>query len=304
VPTTDDARIPSWLRTHPRFEVIRWLGEGAFGVVVEAIDRETGRAYALKTLRPVAPEERLQLEADFASLVRLEHPNLVPVHALFIEGEHAFFAMDVVSGVDFLTYVRGPLPPPPPPTRPTLHVVFGTLVQEGGVSAYAGCSPAAIVRLRGALRQLAAGVEALHRAGKIHRDLQPENVRVDTTGRLTILDFGLMIDLGPARAASAHDGIVGTAAYIAPEQGDAERVTFASDWYSVGVLLFEALTGALPFSGSAEDVMLRKQSIPAPSPSLLVDGVPEDLERLCKRLLERSPERRAGAAEILEALKV
>ena len=104
-------------------------------------------------------------------------------------------------------------------------------------------------RMRSVLRQLVAGVSALHDKGKLHRDIKPPNVLVRPDGRVVILDFGLMSDTLPNPAA-ADDRMAGTPAYLAPEQHAGADASEASDWYAVGVTLYEALTGRLPFDGS------------------------------------------------------
>src|SRR5207249_3157196 len=126
----------------------------------------------------------------------------------------------------------------------------------------------AVERLRSALAQLATGLVALHSAGKLHRDLKPSNVVVTPEGRPVILDFGIAADMvaGEDPLRTAEDGIWGTAEYMSPEQGRGEA-SAASDWYAMGCMLYEALTGRLPFAGAALRVLLEKAQQDPPDPS-------------------------------------
>src|SRR5262249_45783206 len=145
-------------------------------------------------------------------------------------------------------------------------------------------TPCDVERLRLALPQLARGLHALHSAGKIHRDVKPSNIQVTSDGRVVLLDFGLVAEL--ERRQGADGMIVGTVAHKAPEQcaGDVQ-LTAAADWYGVGVVLFQALTGRLPFEGVPTRVLFEKQTEAAPRPSLLVQHIPRDLDDLCAELL-------------------
>ena len=158
-------------------------------------------------------------------------------------------------------------------------------------------------RLRVALLQLAEGVSALHQAGKLHRDIKPPNVLVSLEGRVVLLDFGLTADLeSSGRLQSSDRQVVGTVGHMSPEQAAGRGVTAASDWYSVGVVLFEAMTGRLPFVGDPDLVMITKRTQAASSPAELVDGLPEDLVSLCVALLERDPPRRPTGREVIARL--
>jgi len=158
-------------------------------------------------------------------------------------------------------------------------------------------------RLRSALRQLAGGIAALHEAGKLHRDLKPANVLVTTEGRVVILDFGIAADLGPgAVAAETLIHFIGTPAYMSPEQAAGQPAGPAADWYSVGVMLYEALTGVLPFVGMVEEVLARKQLVDPRPPDALVRDAPPDLARLAVELLRRAPEERPSGREVLARL--
>jgi len=153
-------------------------------------------------------------------------------------------------------------------------------------------------RLRPALRQLAQGIQALHQAGKLHRDIKPSNVLVTEEGRVVLLDFGLVTELAePERL-----GAAGTPAYMAPEQARADLLCPASDWYSVGVMLFEALTGRRPFAGDRQVVLQAKQDQDPPPPHVINPDAPADLSELCIALLARDPARRPGGTQILARL--
>jgi serine/threonine protein kinase len=268
-----------------RYEIGALLGEGAHGRVHDAFDLVRSERVALKLLAAPHDETRARwtMELDHRGLVRVF--DVGPSHV----------AMERVDGVDLVTHVRGPARAnDPSKLRPTLHLAFGTRVQEGNVSAFSPCDASALARARSAFSQLARAIRALHARGKVHGDLKPSNVVVEASGRVVVLDYGLAVDEGARR-----DDVVGTASYMAPEQSGAPA-TLASDAYAVGVMLFEALTGAPPFEGSAQEVMLRKQTLSAPRPSLLVDVDDDALDDACVRLLRRSVGERAGL-EILES---
>ena len=156
-------------------------------------------------------------------------------------------------------------------------------------------------RLRSCLQQLARGLSALHAAGKVHRDVKPSNILVDSSGNLFLLDFGLITD-ADFETGWTEDQAVGTAAYMAPEQAMGRRVGPEADWYSVGVLLYEALTGIRPFTGSNLQVLLEKQQSEPVPPSRIAPGAPADLAELCAELLRLEPASRPPGASILRRL--
>jgi hypothetical protein len=154
-------------------------------------------------------------------------------------------------------------------------------------------------RLRDAFGQLARGLHALHGARKVHRDIKPSNVLVTAAGRVVILDFGLVIGVSPGKRDTA---IVGTAHYMAPEQAAGGPVGPEADWYSMGVMLYLALTGVFPFRVSSDQVLERKQEAPPPPPGAWVPDLPRDLEELCIGLLRRSASARPKGRDVLRVL--
>ena len=164
--------------------------------------------------------------------------------------------------------------------------------------------PAHETRLRRTLRQLAEAIDHLHANNKLHRDLKPSNVMVARRGRVVVLDFGLSTEVVRQADSGTTEGggIVGTAGYMAPEQAAGRSLTKASDWYSVGVMLYRALTGQLPYSGSQLEVLINKQHEDAVPPNVLADGVPQDLNDLCVDLMARNPAERPTGAEVLKRL--
>ena len=271
----------------PRFEIRRELSAGGMGVVYEAFDRDLGELIALKTLRHAGGQWLARFKQEFRALHDVAHPNIVALGEFFDGACEPFFTMELVRGVNFLDHVRAVSSPSARPAATEL----------------AAGLPYDETRLRGALRQLAVGVSALHAAGMVHRDIKPSNVLVAHDGRVVLLDFGLVA--GAAAAHESADGAVGTVAYMAPEQALSGEVTPAADWYSLGVVLFEALTGALPHEGqTAYEIILNKQRQEPPRPRQLVDTVPLDLDELCVGLLQRNVRDRPQAGAILHALSI
>jgi serine/threonine protein kinase len=282
LPTAGPNRAPTARDDYPgefrgtgRFAVEERIGVGGMGIVYRAFDRERKHTVAVKTLRNVDATAIYRLKREFRSLSDLIHPNLVTLYELFSEEGQLFFTMEFVQGLHFLRYVRGgsdhrvsgalPVGVPPdalttihghPPSTDNVNAGLASAAQTQGHASPGdsgrsadSCSRRSLAlhqlsRLRAALRQLAEGVCLLHQAGKVHRDLKPSNVLVTDEGRVVVLDFGLVAELeGGGRNESTSFNIVGTIPYMSPEQAAGKELTPASDWYSVGVMLFEALTG-------------------------------------------------------------
>ncbi len=271
-----------------RFAILRRLGEGGMGVVFEARDLRQDRIVAIKTLSRVDAAGIYRMKREFRSIADVVHPYLVPLHELFADGELWFFSMELVAGERFDRYLRA---------SDDLRSIEGDPRTTLG-----GKAPVDQARLRTVLAQLAAGVQAIHDAGKLHRDLKPSNVLVAESAdgpRVAILDFGLASDVLSAGVTQTIErGVAGTPAYMAPEQARAEWATPASDWYAVGVMLFEALTRRLPFEGESLRMLMAKQTGAAPAVRSLNPSAPADLAELCDRLLARNPSERPTHADI------
>jgi len=300
------------LGTMARFTIQERLGGGGMGVVYRAFDRERGETVALKTMRQVDPMALYRFKNEFRTLADLAHQNLVNLFELFAVGDLWFFTMELIEGLDFISFVRQK-PIQPDRSETTEQGKLGgqrlkpTATEEASPAAKepraGGLSPAMVIRLRGALRQLAEGLYALHQVGKLHRDVKPSNVLVTAEGRVVLLDFGLAADLERSGTLANTEGkIVGTISYMSPEQAGGSPVSPASDWYSVGVMLYEAETGRLPHQGSFAQILSKKTTDDPPPPSALVEGVPGDLSGLCMELLDRVPENRPSGEEVLSRL--
>ena len=284
-----------------RFRLIRLLGQGGMGVVYEAEDGELGLRVALKLLPGLQPDLLRRFKKEFRAAANIRHPNVVRFGDLFSDGERWFFTMELVQGVDLFSHVRGlagdsnvsTLVPPDPDSEtvraPQQVVLPRRLAHKGTLD-----QP----RVRERFSQLAQGLAAIHAAGQIHRDIKPSNVLVTREGRVVILDFGLATE-GEVRTTFIG---AGTPAYMAPEQSSADPVTPAADWYSFGVMLYEALTGVLPFEGQAYEILYRKQHENAVPVRQLVPEVAPELAELCEILLIRAPDKRPDSCAILQAL--
>ncbi len=306
-----------------RYRVVAPLGKGAMGVVYRAWDRERQADVALKRLRRVDPERLLLFKNEFRSLADVSHPNLVALYELVGAEGDWLIAMELLSGGDFLHYVRGgaagatsdSLIPAVAEAADTVASLTETVQTVSSASGHGGshpvrrsrrvrpplAEPAQFVRLRTGLVQLASGVRALHAVGTLHRDLKPSNVRVTDDGRVVLLDFGVVAEIG-ARGHAAQRGLVGTPAYMAPELIDMPEPGPASDWYAVGVILYEALTGRRPFSGELPMILQAKARFEPDRPERFQPDLPPDLCDLCMALLARAPEDRPTGAEVLERL--
>lgn len=314
-------------RVADRFVFQRMLGFGASGTVYQAYDEVRGATIAVKSLTALDPGSLFRFKSEFRTLSNLAHPNLLQLHELITHGDQWLLTMELVEGTDFLSHVRpetGDEPASPRGDKDSTAVVSVSAMRPSAhgprESVPPSVPPRATVdeaRLRRAFAQLCEGLFALHRADRLHRDLKPANVLVaNADGRVVICDFGLTLEgvrprtLPPGapgleqRFASDSHEVAGTLVYMSPEQALAEPLSAASDWYSAGVILYQALTGRLPVSRSLDyDAAVEaKLNQRPPHPAQLCPGVSSELARLALALLEPDPGQRAGYAQAMRAL--
>ncbi len=273
---TDMGRVPREFSSE-RYRVVRELGRGGMGVVLEAFDKVLERRVALKILLSgdLAGSdalERFQLEARAAA--RLSHPNLVSVHEVGEEDGRPYLVMDYVEGESLAARIRrdGPLSP-----RAAADVAY--------------C--------------LAEALYVAHVRGILHRDVKPANVLVTNEGKPLLTDFGLAKEIESGRDNITESGyVVGTPAYMSPEQalGHRDQLDRRSDVYGIGATLYEMLTGKPPFVAPTLPAVLDKVVKEDPvSPKLLRGEVDRDIETICLKCLEKEPEARYASAKDLAA---
>jgi eukaryotic-like serine/threonine-protein kinase len=283
-----------------RFALRRFLGQGGMGVVYEAWDREREAPVALKTLRASEPHLITRLKREFRALADVQHPNLARLGELFFLDGRWFFTMELLEEArDVLSYVRVTrtrMDHDVSPSADTLDA-HDRLASKLTTPHVARIDEA---RLRECLKQIALGLCALHDAGKVHRDLKPSNILVVPGGRTVVVDFGLVADLAGERSSEAN--IVGTPIYMAPEQAASQPPTAAADWYAVGVLLYEMLTGEFPHDGDPLALLIAKQTQDPEPPRVRNPDVPTDLDDLCMALLRRDPRDRPTGREVLATI--
>ncbi len=267
-----------------RYRIVSVLGQGAMGTVYLAEDTQLKRQVALKTPhfeKELSGEllERLYREARAAATLR--HPNICPVHDVGeIEGTH-YISMAYIEGHPLSAFIRASKPQP---ERQILIVV----------------------------RKLAQALQEAHDQKIVHRDLKPANIMVDKRGEPLIMDFGLARQARPDEEIRlTHSGtLVGTPAYMSPEQvdGDWAKIGPLTDEYSLGVILYELLTGQLPYRGSMMAVLGQIVTKDAVPPSQIRNGLDPRIEAACLKMMAKNPSDRfpslsAVADELATILK-
>jgi len=256
-----------------RYRIAELVGVGGMGMVYRAQDEHLDLPVAIKVLRPDLAQDALRLERFKQELVlarQVSHPNVVRTHDLGRDGDLVFLTMDYIAGRSL----------------GELLAAEGRLAPERAVAI---------------ARQLAAALAAAHAAGVVHRDLKPGNVLVDESGRAAISDFGVARSLAGS-GLTLPGAVIGTLDYLSPEQARGEEVDGRADLYALGILLYEMLTGELPFAGGSEAEVLA-QRLSGTTRDLRTLGaakgvkVTPQLAAVVRRLLQRDPARRYQTAE-------
>jgi serine/threonine-protein kinase len=254
-----------------RYELHELIGEGAFGSVYRGTDRRLARAVAVKVIKPwwsEDPDWVGSFEREAQLLARVNDPGIVQIFDVGQADEGMYYVEELVDGGSLAERLR-----------------------EGALSPWESCDLA---------RQLCSALAQAHAHGVVHRDVKPANVLISADGRVKVGDFGVAL---LAEGSSDGDGatVVGTPRYMAPEQAEGQVSTPATDIYSVGVVLYEMLSGHPPFAGTTAVELALKHLHDQPPP--LPAGVPEAVERIVLRALAKLPEDRwADAGAMGEAL--
>jgi serine/threonine protein kinase, bacterial len=252
-----------------RYRVDTLIATGGMSAVYRGLDLRLDRPVALKIMdsRYAGDNQFLtRFQREARAVARLKDPGLVAVYDQGIDGQHPFLVMELIEGGTLreLLRERGPMPP---------HAVAAVL------------------------RPVLGGLAVAHRAGLVHRDIKPENVLISDEGDVKIADFGLVRAVAEAKITSTSV-ILGTAAYLSPEQVSTGDAGPRSDVYSVGILAYELLTGATPFTGdSALAVAYQRMDNDVSPPSRMIAGVPAQFDGLVLRATAREPAERYADAQ-------
>ena len=254
-------------------DVVRRIGTGSAGQVYEARDAATGARYVVKALKRLGPVDlkRFKLEAEL--MMKLHHPNVMPVLRVETQADPPFFVMPLHDGQNLFERIRA--------------------------------APVSMGFVLGLGRDVAGGLAQAHAFGVVHRDVKPANVFLESAnGRALLLDFGLAKVPSSAEQITNKGAILGTPAYMSPEQCTGEPVLDRSDVYSLGVCLVEMLLGVNPFRTPSllHTVTLHVEATPRRLDALLPHRVPQELGELVARMIAKAPQHRPRAGSVFEQL--
>ena len=254
--------LESGIRLAGRYEIIERIGAGGMSDVYVAKDHSLGRQVAVKILKPEFAEDKTfvsKFRAEAQAAAGLEHPNIVNIYDVGTEGSLYFIVMEYVEGITLKTYIS----------------------KKGRLSYNEALSIAI---------QVGRGIEAAHNKGIIHRDIKPQNIIISKEGNVKVMDFGI------ARAASSNTinaDLMGSVHYASPEQARNGFVTFTSDIYSLGIVMYEMVTGQVPYDGdTAVSIAIKHIQGEMTPPSAYAPDLPIAVERIIQKATMKSQDRR------------
>ncbi len=255
-----------------RYNVLGAAGQGSMGIVYKALDRETGETVALKILKPEIASDQAMMERFKNELLfarKITHKNVCRVYEFNRVGGVAYTSMEFVEGDSLRSVLNR----------------FGGLPLRKGVDL---------------AMQICSGLKEAHAQGIVHRDLKPENVMMDTQGNVKIMDFGIARSMEAVTRLTGS--MVGTPAYMAPEQVGGKSVDYRTDIYSLGLILYEVFTGAQAFHADNPVAVALKQLRESPTPPHEVEPtIPPPLERAILKCIEKEPAKRYQSIPELES---
>lgn len=255
-----------------RYRLIGQQGSGGMAVIYRGIDQELGRTVAVKTLRPSLIEDpsflaRFRNEAR--SVANLAHPNIVTVYDVGSDGRAHFIVMEFIEGLDLKRIIKADAPLP---LERALYLAI----------------------------QICAGIGFAHRAGLVHADVKPQNILVTLEDTVKVTDFGIAQAFTDAQPGERQAVVWGSPHYFAPEQARGEKPTPASDVYSIGIVLFEMLTGKLPYSGqNQQELALAHIREAIPNVRDINPAIPDPLAQIVFRAMSKEPTQRYRMADQL-----
>ena len=256
-----------------RYQIIEELGKGGMGKVYKVLDKEIKAKIALKLIKPEIASDKKTIERfrnELKTARDISHKNICRVYDLNKEESSFYITMEYVSGEDLKSLVR----------------------RVGRLDSATAIKTA---------KQVCEGLTEAHRLGVIHRDLKPSNIMIDENGDARIMDFGIARSL-KGKSITGSGVLIGTPEYMSPEQVEGKDVDHRSDIYSLGVNLYEMVTGKIPFEGDTPLSIAHKQKYEAPQiPNEINPQIPDDLSRVIMKCLEKDKEKRYQSAEELSS---